>query len=114
MWESSKRAEHGRASAFDGIPHALPALTRAQKVGRKAEALGLGGGAEALGLGAGAEDLRGAVAAVQRDPTDVEAFGVLLAAVVAAAREGGVDPEDALRRRVDADEAVYRSRESEG
>ena len=79
-------------------------MTRAQKVGRKAEALGLGGGAE---------DLRGAVAAVQRDPTDVEAFGVLLAAVVAAARAGGVDPEDALRRRVDADEAVYRSRESE-
>ena len=114
VWESSKRAEHGRASAFDGIPHALPALTRAQKVGRKAEALGLGGGAEALGLGGGADDLRGAVAAVQRDPTDVEAFGVLLAAVVAAARAGGVDPEDALRRRVDADEAVYRSRESEG
>lgn len=113
VWESSKRAEHGRASAFDGIPHALPALTRAQKVGRKAEALGLGGGAEALGLGGGADDLRGAVAAVQRDPTDVEAFGVLLAAVVAAARAGGVDPEDALRRRVDADEAVYRSRESE-
>jgi len=42
-----------------------------------------------------------------------ESKDALLAAVVAAAREGGVDPEDALRRRVDADEAVYRSRESE-
>ena len=40
-WESAKQAEQGRESAFDGIPAALPALARALKVARKAEALGL-------------------------------------------------------------------------
>ena len=119
-WEASKRREHGRASAFDGIPHALPALTRALKVGRKAEALGLDGGAEALGLDGGAEALgldggaggarvQDLAAAVVDDPSDVGRVGALLAAVVEVARRAGVDPEDALRRRIDADEARYRS-----
>lgn len=99
VWETTKRAEQGRDSAFDGIPHALPALTRAMKVQRKAEALGLDGGAAT-----GPLDLD--------DPSDVEQVGRLLAEVVDRARRAGVDPEDALRRRIDADEARYRTVES--
>jgi tetrapyrrole methylase family protein/MazG family protein len=90
-WERTKRDEHGRASAFDGIPAALPALARALKVGRKAEALGL--------------------SAVVATPGDVGAVGELLAAVVEVARRAGVDPEDALRRTTLEHERRYRSLE---
>lgn len=113
QWEASKRREHGRDSAFDGIPHALPALTRALKVRRKAEALGLDAGTEALDPdgavdGASVQDL---AAAVLDDPSDVGRVGALLAAVADVARWAGVDPEDALRRRIDADESRYRAAE---
>ncbi|UDY37692.1 MazG nucleotide pyrophosphohydrolase domain-containing protein [Dermatobacter hominis] len=137
VWEATKRAEQGRDSAFDGIPHALPALTRAMKVQRKAEALGLGPAgdgdvdddrAAADRAGAGEPD-RGAAApdpavssgalaalagAVAAEPGDVERVGALLAAVVDVTRRAGVDPEDALRRRIDADEARYRAVEHPG
>lgn len=97
-WEVAKQAEQGRASAFDGIPASLPALTRAMKVARKAEALGLADAAEAADL--------------QGDVDGVEAVGALLAAVVDAARRAGVDPEDALRRATAAAEARYRAAEA--
>ena len=111
VWEAIKRAEQGRDSAFDGIPHALPALTRAMKVQRKAEALGLEGAVEAFGLGDAVEAgvLVGLARAVAEDPSDVERVGTLLAAVVDMTRRVGVDPEDALRCRIDADEARYRA-----
>jgi uncharacterized protein YabN with tetrapyrrole methylase and pyrophosphatase domain len=41
QWELAKQDEMGRESAFDGIPRALPALLRAAKLLRKADALGL-------------------------------------------------------------------------
>jgi tetrapyrrole methylase family protein/MazG family protein len=40
-WEELKQVEKGRRSAFDGVPMALPALTLAAKVQRKAAALGV-------------------------------------------------------------------------
>lgn len=40
-WEQLKQQEKGRASVFDGIPGALPALATAAKVQRKAEGLGI-------------------------------------------------------------------------
>jgi tetrapyrrole methylase family protein / MazG family protein len=103
-WEVAKQAEQGRESAFDGIPAALPALTRAQKVGRKAEALGLDTD--------GPADVVAAAGRAEASPGDPAALGDLLAATVALARRGGIDPEDALRRRTDAHEAAYRSRET--
>lgn len=102
-WEASKRVEHGRDSAFDGIPHALPALTRVQKVQRTAEALGLHDVA--------GHDLRAEVDAVIESPDDAGRIGALLAGVAGVARAAGVDPEDALRQRIDADEARYRASE---
>lgn len=121
VWESSKRAEHGRSSAFDGIPHALPALIRAMKVQRKAEALGLDGGTspepgDRVGrVGrSGVSDLQRLAAAVAEDPSDVLRVGGLLAAVADVARRAGVDAEDALRRRIDADEARHRAAELDG
>lgn len=74
-WERAKREEHGRSSAFDGIPAGLPALLRALKLVRKAGALGL---------------------EVPVPPG--EDTGSRLAAEAFAAAAQGIDPEDALRR----------------
>ena len=80
-WETLKAAEKGRASVLDGIPAALPALALADKVLGRAARTGVTPQVEA-GLG-----------------------GELLA-LVARAREAGLDPEqelrDAVRRLADA------------
>ena len=86
-WERAKVAEHGRESAFDGIPAELPALLRALKVLRKAEALGL------------------------ELPVAGEGIGARLFAEVQTAAATGVDPEDALRRHVRSLEFELRNRE---
>jgi len=88
-WEARKRAEKGRASIFEGIPKALPALLYASKVLRKAETLGV-------------------------TPADVEPDGDVgdaLLALVAAARAADVDPEEALRRAADRVRAVAQAAE---
>ena len=73
VWESIKATEKARASVTDGLPPGLPALLYADKVlDRLARA---GRPAEATG-----DDL-----------------GERLLALVAEAREAGVDPEQALR-----------------
>ncbi|MFN0092389.1 MAG: MazG family protein [Acidimicrobiales bacterium] len=79
-WEAIKRAEKGRSSVMDGIPAALPALSYAAKVQRRAETLGRLDGA--------------ATVAAAADATGV---GERLWALVAEARAAGVDPEDELR-----------------
>lgn len=88
-WESAKVVEHGRASSFDGIPAGLPALLRALKLYRKAEALG-------LEVPAPASD----------DPA---------ASLLREAEElmrAGRDPEDALRRLLSAVEGDLRHQEA--
>jgi len=80
-WEQIKKAEKGRASVFDGIPAALPALLFALKVQKKAATLGLDGDGSADGA----------------DELDADALGLALLALVDRARRAGIDPEDALR-----------------
>jgi XTP/dITP diphosphohydrolase len=81
-WESVKAAEKQRAGLLDGIPLELPALSRAAKVLDRLERAGR--------------------PLPQADPDDL---GDRLLALVAEARESGVDPEQALRdavRRISA------------
>jgi MazG family protein len=85
-WELDKRTEKGRASVFDGIPTALPALLFAYEVQRKAAALGVAPPAPPA--------VDGSDPAAASDPA---AIGETLFALVAAARAAGVDPEQALR-----------------
>ena len=75
-WETIKRAEKGRTSAFDGIASTLPALMYADEVVRKAASIG-------VDAELGADDL-----------------GTRLLALVVEARRAKIDPEDALRRAV--------------
>ena len=83
-WETIKQAEKGRASAFDGIPSSLPALSRAVKILAKADRIGLGESAARL--------VANRVDAIA--PESVEA-AVLTAAL--RSHRLGEDPEQVLR-----------------
>ncbi|MET3902152.1 MazG nucleotide pyrophosphohydrolase domain-containing protein [Paenarthrobacter sp. 4246] len=90
-WDAAKRAEKPeRKDPFEGIPPHLPALAAAQKSLDRAVRSGLD------------VDAQGALAAVGLTavPATEEALGELLLAVVAGAREQGLDAERALRSAV--------------
>ncbi len=90
-WDAAKRAEKPeRKDPFVGIPPHLPALAAAQKSWDRAVRAGLD------------VDAQGAMSAVgiPAVPDSEEALGALLLAVVAGAREQGLDAERALRSAV--------------
>jgi XTP/dITP diphosphohydrolase len=78
-WESIKAAEKGRESALEGIPIALPALARADKLLSRIDRAGLDG------------------LSVPQDASPADRIGGRLLDVVRAARAEGVDAEQALR-----------------
>ncbi len=92
-WEADKRDELGRASVVDGIPASLPALARAAKVLKRAEALGGGAGAAP-------------------DDLDDEQLGEALLRLVERAHGAGLDAENALRRATDRRIAQVRAQEA--
>ncbi|KAA5602179.1 nucleoside triphosphate pyrophosphohydrolase [Blastochloris sulfoviridis] len=89
-----------RASALDGVPLALPALTRALKLQEKAGRVGFDWGAVAPVIAKIKEEIAEMEAEIAADDRDAAAgeIGDVLFAVVNLARHLGVDPEDALRR----------------
>lgn len=97
-WQQLKRAE-GKGT-FDGVPAALPALLRAERIGSKAARLGFDWPNVDGALGKVDEELaelREAIAAA--DPAAIEhELGDLLFATTSVARHAGVDAEGALRR----------------
>lgn len=80
-WEANKRAEKGRASALDGIPERMSALTRAHKVIARARNHGL----DLTQIGVPASEL------------PAEQLGAALLALVGRAEALGIDPEQAAR-----------------
>lgn len=102
-WEAIKRAEKGRTSVFDGIPHAQPSLAYADAVQRKAAKVGFDWPTVAGALPKIAEEADEVVAAADSgDERAVHAeMGDLLFAVVNVARHLGVEPETALRAATD-------------
>lgn len=93
QWDAIKKAEKHRDSALDGIPGALPALARAQKVAARAGRAGL--------------DVPAALAAA----TGGAGFGDRLLALALEAHDEGVDAEGELRRATARLEQVLRSLE---
>lgn len=92
-WDRIKRAEKARDSAFDGVPLALPALARAQKILSRARRAGLPADEERISPDS-------------RFEADLAA-GLL--ALVAAADDAGLDAESVLRRAVrDLEERLRR------
>ncbi|MFC5997955.1 MazG family protein [Quadrisphaera sp. GCM10027208] len=90
-WEELKAQEKQRDSALDGVPPALPALARADKLVDRATRAGL--------------------PAPQPAALGGEGVGEHLLAVVVAARQHGVEPEGALREALRRYEAEVRAAE---
>ncbi|WP_445156096.1 MazG nucleotide pyrophosphohydrolase domain-containing protein [Arthrobacter sp. Hor0625] len=79
-WDTVKKAEKpGRTHAFEGVPAALPALARAQKLLDRADRAGL------------------APEPASAAPATEQELGDLLFGIVAQARAAGLDAERALR-----------------
>lgn len=91
-WEQRKRTEKGRASALDGIPGRLSALTRGQKV-------------------VGRTRSHGVQVTLPADPVTEDELGEELLALVARAQASGLDAEQVLRGRVRALESEVRCTE---
>lgn len=105
-WEAIKRAERAEAgrgeappSALDGVPEALPALLRAERVQEKAAAVGFDF-PTADDAWAKVEEESAEVRAAETADALEDEVGDLLFAVVNYARLRGVVPETALRRTV--------------
>jgi len=99
-WEATKAAERaarGEARVLDGVALALPALTRAAKLQKRAARVGFDWDDPALVLDKIDEELHELAQAPDADAREDE-FGDLLFALVNHARHLGVDPESALRR----------------
>ena len=101
-WETLKAAEKGRASVLDGVPMALPALALADKVAGRAARVGV---RPRSGDASGGSDAESG-----RSPGD--RWGDRLLELVLEAREGGVDPEQALRDAVRRLTAAVRAAEA--
>jgi nucleoside triphosphate diphosphatase len=117
-WERMKRAERvarGEAGALADVPAALPALTRARKLGSRAADAGFDWPDASGPRDKVAEELAELDrATLAGDPAAREAeLGDLLFSVVNLARHLGVDPESALRRANDRFARRYRHVERE-
>jgi len=114
-WEAIKAEERGAgASAIDGVPRALPALQRAERIGEKAARVGFDwpdAGAVLAKVDEERRELAEAVAGGGRDRVREE-LGDLLLAVANLARKLDVEPEDALARAVDRFDARFRHLEA--
>lgn len=103
-WEAHKARERAarRQGALDGVPVSLPALARAQKLGRRAARVGFDWPDAAAVLDKLEEEraeLAGAIAAREVAPEAVEEeLGDLLFTIANLARHLEVDAEGALRR----------------
>lgn len=115
QWEELKaaeRASRGATSVLDDVPHTLPALSRATKLGKRAASVGFdwndpdGPRAKVL------EELAEVDAARRGEGVLEDELGDLLLAASSLARHLGVDPETALRRAGSRFEARFRAMES--
>lgn len=103
-WEAHKARERAERSegALDGVPVSLPALARAQKLGRRAARAGFDwpdAGAVLDKVAEESRELEAALAARERVPEAVqEELGDLLFTIANLARHLDVDAEGALRR----------------
>lgn len=98
-WDALKNKEKGRANMQEdlaSVPHALPALSRAAKLQKRAAHYGVAVPAPSP------ESVAEQVRRIRAGDTDGEAaLGQLLFAITALARQDGLDPEQALSRQAD-------------
>jgi len=110
-WDRLKREEKGRGSLLDGVPAALPSLSRAHSLQRRAAGAGFDWPDTAGVIAKVHEELDEALA-VDADRT--HEIGDLLFSVVNLSRHLAVDPEQALRLAADRFDRRFRSIEASG
>lgn len=116
QWDRIKREERaakGQDSAMDGVARTLPALTRADKLQRRAAALGFDW-PDATGPLAKIHEELAEVAAAVDEAARIDEVGDFLFAAVNYARHLGVDPESALRGATAKFERRFRHVEAHG
>ena len=114
-WEALKRKEKAQATtadAIEAVPHTLPALWRAEKIGSKTAKAGFDWDSALSALGKLEEEVRELREALETGadgPHGVrEELGDLLFITAKVAQMSGVDPEDALHRACDKFDGRFR------
>ncbi|MCX6834576.1 MAG: nucleoside triphosphate pyrophosphohydrolase [candidate division Zixibacteria bacterium] len=102
QWEKIKTNSGEKPSVLAGLPHAMPALTMAFRLGEKAAGVGFDWKESSDALEKVGEELAEVRAVLGEDRPDrtqrlTDEIGDLLFAVASVARLEGVDPETALR-----------------
>ncbi len=108
-WAAQKQKEKARRRTLEGVPHALPALARAQKLTERAAQVGFDW-PDAVGPRAKIdEEVREVDLALASGDLDAAAaeIGDLLLATVNLARKVGIDAESALRGTVERFESRF-------
>lgn len=112
LWEKIKAEERkdkstGCESVLDGIPVALPALTRAEKIQKRAAQVGF----DWPDIGGVLDKIEEEIAELKSADTakhSEEEFGDLLFSLVNYARRANIDPETALRNATEKFERRFR------
>ena len=97
--KAARRKNEAPASLLDDVPQVLPALTRAEKLARRAATVGFDWPDTASVLAKADEELAELATAIMAEdrPAIEEELGDLLFAIANLARHLGVEPEAALR-----------------
>ena len=115
LWEQIKAAERGSkgaVGALDGVAIGLPALTRAEKLQKRAARTGFDW-PDPTGARAKIDEELAEVEAAANDAERAEEIGDLLFAMVNWSRKLGVDPEAALRAANAKFETRFRAMEAQ-
>ncbi len=97
-WEQIKAGEKGRASLMDDVPQAMPALSRADKLQRRAASVGFDWTEAGPVLEKLREEVEELAADLDHQERAAHELGDVLFSVVNLARHLGLDPEIAFRR----------------
>ncbi len=111
-WEAIKSDEKARASIMDDIPRAMPAISRADKIQRRARSVGFDWDTSEPVFDKIREELAELAAEVGNPQRATEELGDLLFAVINLSRHLSVDPETALAEAGDRFASRIRSMET--
>jgi tetrapyrrole methylase family protein/MazG family protein/ATP diphosphatase len=109
-WNEIKVQERGKKKLLDGLPRALPALHRAQRIGERVAKVGFDWEDESGSFAKVREEvgeLERAVTGESHERVEAE-FGDLLLALVNYARHLDIDAEEALRKSTDRFDSRFR------